>query len=445
MRSPREAPPGWFGWLLRKEWRELLASRSWWIFLALMGPLVGVGFISAAQAYAEASGLHGTALGVGEAFSPLIGVWAPTFSACELAAAFLLPFVAIRLVASDRQSGALKLELQGPAPPLARVLAKSLMLLAGWTVASLAPLLAVVLWLGYGGHVAWTELGAVLLGHLLNAGLTVALAAAAAALTEHPSTAAILTLSVTVGTWILSFIAAVQGGLWERIAGYTPTAMVGEFQHGLIRLSVVLVGVVLVALGLSLAAIWLRIGVPVARRVAHSVAAAAVAAAALVASSTASASWDVSEQRYNSFSRNEEAALQRIAEPLHITAHLAAEDPRRVDLEKRVLSKLRRVLPDLDVRYVAATSIGLFEQTNEHYGEIHYQLGARSAVGRSTTVDGVLDTIYDLAGVTPSGGDDEVYRGYPLAVAPRGAAAVFYGAWPALIGLCAWITQRRRV
>ena len=82
--------------------------------LLAMGPLVGVSFISAVRTYAEASGLNGTAIGVGEAFSPLIGVWAPTFSACELAAAFLLPFVGIRLVAGDRQSGALKIELQQP-------------------------------------------------------------------------------------------------------------------------------------------------------------------------------------------------------------------------------------------------------------------------------------------------------------------------------------------
>src|SRR6266545_1800082 len=99
-------------WLVRKEWRELMASRAWWVMLAAIGPLVGVSFISAVRTYAEASGLGGTAAGVGEAFSPLIGVWAPTFSACELAAAFLLPFVGIRLVAGDAQSGALKLELQ---------------------------------------------------------------------------------------------------------------------------------------------------------------------------------------------------------------------------------------------------------------------------------------------------------------------------------------------
>src|SRR5215469_13651605 len=101
-----------FAWLIGKEWRELLVSRAWWVLLLAMGPLVGLSFIGAVRTYAEVSGLNGTSAGVGEALSPLIGVWAPTFSACELAAVFLLPFVAIRLVGSDRQSGTLKLELQ---------------------------------------------------------------------------------------------------------------------------------------------------------------------------------------------------------------------------------------------------------------------------------------------------------------------------------------------
>ena len=228
-------------WLLEKEWRELLASRAWWVMLVLIGPLVGVSFISAVRTYAELSGLNGTAAGVGEAFSPLVGVWAPTFSACELAAAFLLPFVAIRLVAGDRQSGALKLELQQPMPTLLRVSAKALVLLGGWIVASLPPVIAILLWRRYGGSLYPPELASVAAGHLLNAGLTIALASATAAVTEHPSTAAILTLSVTVGTWIINFIAAVHGGVWERAAGYTPTAMVAEFQHGLVRLDVVLV------------------------------------------------------------------------------------------------------------------------------------------------------------------------------------------------------------
>jgi ABC-type transport system involved in multi-copper enzyme maturation permease subunit len=176
LRNRRYTP---FVWLVRKEWRELVASRSWWVMLLVMGPLVGVSFISAVRTYAEASGLNGTAVGqgVGEAFSPLVGVWAPTFSACELAAAFLLPFVGIRLVSGDRQSGALKIELQHPMSSFARMSAKALVLVAGWLIASAAPALAVVLWRSYGGSVYPPELATVVLGHMLNAGLTIALAA----------------------------------------------------------------------------------------------------------------------------------------------------------------------------------------------------------------------------------------------------------------------------
>src|SRR4051812_3671787 len=215
-----------FAWLIEKEWRELLSSRAWWVMLVLIGPLVGVSFISAVRTYAELSGYGGTAEGVGEAFSPLVGIWAPTFSACELAAVFLLPFVAIRVIAGDRQSGALKLELQHPMHPATRIAAKAIVLLAGWIVASAPALVAVVLWHSYGGSIYAPELVTVASGHLINAGLTIAIAAAAASITEHPSTAAILTLSVTVGTWFLNFIAAVQGGTWERLASYTPTTMV---------------------------------------------------------------------------------------------------------------------------------------------------------------------------------------------------------------------------
>jgi ABC-2 type transport system permease protein len=435
---------GAFAWLLRKEWRELFASRAWWVMLVLIGPLVGVSFISAVRTYAELSGLNGTSAGVGEAFSPLVGVWAPTFSACELAAAFLLPFVAIGLVAGDRQSGALKLELQHPMPATSRIGAKALVLLAGWIIASLPPVIAVVMWRSYGGSVYVPELVTVMLGHVLNAGLTIALAAAAASLTEHPSTAAILTLSVTVGTWILNFVAAVHGGIWERAAGYTPTAMVAEFQHGLVRLDVTLVAGALVAAGLGLGAIWMQLGVAVSRRVVSSLAVLAVAVAATLASSLVAVSWDTSEARRNSFPEADEEALARIRGPLRIEAHLAPEDPRRVDLERRALSKLRRVMPRVQVHYVSATSIGIFEQTREHYGEIWYELDGRRVVSRVTTVEGVLESVYEVAGVTPpEETEDDVFRGHPLAVPPKGAATVFYGIWPAAVAAVAIFLRRR--
>ena len=433
-----------FVWLLEKEWRELLASRAWWVLLVLIGPLVGVSFISAVRTYAELSGYGGTSDGVGVAFSPLVGIWAPTFSACELAAAFLLPFVAIRVVAGDRQSGALKLELHQPMPIFLRVAAKALVLMAGWLIASAPTVAAVILWRSYGGSIYPPELASVVAGHLLNAALTIALAAAAASLTDHPSTAAIVTLSVTVGTWIVNFIAAVQGGLWERAAGYTPTAMVAEFQHGLVRLDVVLAASTLVLFGLALASIWTRIGVAVRRRVYQSIGAGAFAAAAIVAGTFVTVNWDFSENRMNSFPKPDEAVLERIRGPLRIEAHLAAEDPRRVDLERLALSKLRRVMPKVQVQYIANTTTGLFEQTSQHYGEIWYDLGGRRAMSRLTTAEGVLETIYSLAGIAPPPEDGgSIFRGHPLAVPPRRAAAVFYGIWPALV-VAGGVFLRRR-
>jgi ABC-2 type transport system permease protein len=423
-----------FVWLLEKEWRELLASRSWWVMLALMGPLVGVSFISAVRTYAELSGYGGTAEGVGEAFSPLVGIWAPTFSACELAAAFLLPFVAIRVVAGDRQSGALKLELQQPMLVFWRIAAKAIVLMAGWLIATAPALMAVALWRGYGGSLYPPELGAVILGHVLNAGLTIALASAAAALTDHPSTAAIVTLSVTVGTWIVNFIAAANAGIWERIAAYTPTAMVAEFQHGLVRVDVLLAAGTLVVTGLVIGAIWMRLGIAVRRKTSESLGVAALAAAVMFAGTFVTASHDFSENRMNSFPKADEEALERIRAPLRIEAYLAAEDPRRVDLERLALSKLRRIMPKLQVNYIARTSTGMFEQTSQHYGEIWYDLGGRRAMSRITTAEGVLEAIYDLAGVVVTEDANEtIFRGHPLAVPPRRAGVVFYGIWPALV------------
>ena len=421
-----------------------MASRAWWVFLAMMGPLVGVSFISAVRTYAELSGYGGTVDGVGAAFSPLVGVWAPTFSACELAAAFLLPFVAIRVVAGDRQSGASKLELQHAMPSISRVLAKTIVLAAGWTIATLPALIAVVLWRLYGGSIYPPELGAVLLGHMLNALLTIAVASAAAALTSHPSTAAIVTLSVTVGTWILNFIAAVQGGIWERAAGYTPTAMVAEFQHGLVRADVLAITLALTALGLGVAAIWMRVGLTARRRTVESLGAAAVASVVIAAASALNVSADLSENRMNSFPRGVEQALAGIDTPLRIHAHLAPEDPRRTELERKTFSKLRRAMPRVDVTYVSQTSTGLFEQGNPHYGEIEYDLDDEHAVNYKVTSEGVLDTIYGLAGIdAPDETDEYDFRGHPLRAPPTGAPSVFYIIWPAATVAAILLFRRR--
>jgi hypothetical protein len=150
--------------------------------LVLMGPLVGVSFINAVRSYAEASGKGGAGAGLADALFPLGGVIAPTFSAYEIAASFLLPFVAICAIGGDRASGTLKLELQGGMAPLSMIGAKALVLGTGWLLAGVPIMLAGILWISYGGSLYVPEVASLVVGHSLNAGLVIALAAAAAAL-----------------------------------------------------------------------------------------------------------------------------------------------------------------------------------------------------------------------------------------------------------------------
>ena len=101
-------------------------------------------------------------------------------------------------------------------------------------------------------------------------------------------------------------------------------------------------------------------------------------------------------------------------------------------------------MPTLQVRYISATSIGLFEQTSPQYGEIWYELGSRKVMSRVTTAQGVLEAIYELAGMAaPVENDAAEFRGHPLAVPPKGAATVFYQLWPALIAGAAFYEFRR--
>lgn len=437
MRSRRRP----FAWLVHKEWRELTASRAWWALLLLTGPLVGLSFISAVGTYAEVSTGAGT--GCGFVCNPLDGIWAPTFSAYEVAAVFLLPFVVIRLVSGDRQSGALAIELQRPLSPVARMGAKALVLLAGWAVTCLAAIAALALWIAYGGTAYAPEIGVVVLGHALNAGLTIALASAAAAATEHPSTAAIATLAVTVGLWIVDFAAAIHGGVWTRLASFTPSALVADFQHGLVRADLVLLAVTLTLAGLGLAMLWQRPGVRVTRRVRDSVVLAAITVLVAFGVTRVRGSWDASESRRNSFPEAEQEALERIATPLAIEVHLAPSDPRRQQLERQAFAKLGRAMPHMRVAYVSRTSSGLYEQADPGYGEIWYLLNGRRAMSRTVTDEGVLETVLGLAGVVPAAENDKEFTGHPLSARPIGAGWVFYGLWPAIVAGLAVMVWRR--
>lgn len=437
MRSPR------FLLLAAKELRELFASRAYWILLLMIGPLVGQGFMNAVNVYAEVSGVGGGPAALAEGISPLDGILVPTFGAYDLAVTLLFPFVAIRLVAAEKESGALKLMLQAPAGVGSALGAKGLAILAGWLIAWLPALIALVVWKSSGGHLYAPETGNLLLGHLLRVILGAGVAVAAAAVCTGAATAAIVTLGFTVGTWVLEFVALGRGGILQQLASYTPTAALRVFEQGQLRLGAAIVMLAVGVGGFALAAVWLP-GRSWRFRLAGSVGVLAAIGVVALAGSMVRTTRDLSENRRNSFSPSDEAALSRIKEPLGITVYLAAEDPRLTDLERGIISKLRVILPRVDVNYAAQSRTGLFEGGEDHYGEIWYEIGGRSIMSRSTTEPIVLEELYKLAGIEqPAASDAPGYSGYPLAVRPPNIAWIFYGLWPLLVCAGWWINYKR--
>jgi hypothetical protein len=437
LRSPN------FFLLLAKEWRELIASRAFWFLLLVIGPLVGYSFITAVRLYAEASGIGGGPAALAEGLTPLDGMLAPTLGAYDLAATFLFPFVAIRLISAEKQNGGLPLLLQLPGSLVSKIAAKGTVLLAGWLVALIPGLVALLLWKTYGGHLYAPETLNLLFGHLLRMMLSGGIAVAAAAIAESAASAAIVTLTFTIGAWALDFVAAYRGGFLQELGAYTPTAALRSFEQGLLRINTVIVMIAFTLAGFMLAVIWLHTGTTLKRRILTTAPVILFVALVVLGAGHLRKSWDLSENRRNSFSRADELALGTIQSPLRISVYLAPEDPRLTDFEQNVVKKLRRVLPHLDVDYKAGGRTGLFESDAEHYGEIWYEMNGKKVMERSTIEQVVLEQVYGLSGsATPARNEEDSFPGYPLAVNPKWPAGVFYGLWPLFTVLGWWLLRR---
>src|ERR1700694_1817486 len=153
--------------LLVKEGWEILSGRALWTMLLLMCPLIGYSFFQAVSLYGEASaaGLQSPVLA--SSLSPLDGVLVPTLGASYVAVTLLFPFVAIRVLGLEKETGALRLLVQLPYRSPTLVAAKLVAVLAAWVLSSVPALSALAIWRLFGGHLSALETLNLLFGHLL--------------------------------------------------------------------------------------------------------------------------------------------------------------------------------------------------------------------------------------------------------------------------------------
>ena len=429
--------------LLAKEFFEILGGRALWLLLLLVCPLIGYSFVQAVSLYGEASAaaLQSPALAV--SLSPLDGVLVPTFGAFYVAVTLLFPFVAIRVLGHEKETGALRLLVQLPYGSGMLVGAKLAAVLAAWVLASIPVLSALVAWRLLGGHLHAPETSTLFLGHLLYGALVGAIALFAAAIAEGAATAAIITLAFTLGSWVLDFTLAGRPGILDWLARLSLTQVLRPFEQGLLPAASV-VGTAAVIVGFAtLAGIWLPPGVPLRRKLVRSALCVLAVMVVLGLASQLRFSLDASEDRRYSFSAADQAALAKLTGPLAITVHLAPEDPRYVDFRRNVLAKLERALPHLAVRLAHERQGVATGSGDDAYGEIEYAYGARTDVSRSTSPREVLPLLYALAGLavpTPAPGTD--YPGYPLAANAGAALPWFCGLLPLLIAFAWWWSRR---
>ena len=429
--------------LLVKELRQIAGGRALWTMLLLLCPLIGYSFVQAVSLYGEASRAAMQSPSSASSLSPLDGVLVPAFGAFYVAVTLLFPFVAIRVLGHEKETGALRLLIQLPYRMPTLIVAKLAAILAAWLIAALPVFSALAIWRLLGGHLDAPETLDLLLGHLLYGLLVGAIALFAASITESAATAAIVTLAFTIGSWVLDFTAAGRPGFLDWLSRLSLTQTLRPFEQGLLSASLVGGMLVAVAAFAALAAVWLPTGVSPRAKLARSLVCVLAAGVVLGATAQLRASLDVSADRRNSFPAADERALRELRAPLIVTVHLAPEDPRYVDLRRNVLAKLERVLPNVTIRLAGERQSVIGRSAEDSYGIVEYDYDGRLDRSRSTSHREVLPLLYGLAGVPPpQPGRGEDYPGHPLVAEADASLAWFLIGLPLLI-IAAWWWSRR--
>lgn len=402
--------------LWRLEIRQFLTGRAWLGLAVILSLLVGSTFAKAVGIFTEGSQAALTSPDLAQGMNPFDGILGPTFGSAYLVATLLLPFVAIRQIGTDRDSGALKLLFGLGCTPLQVVVRKFVVLVVAWALFLLVPLSAALLWWRSGGHLVGAELGGLLLGHLLYGTVVIALSLLAGSLGRSSSTASLLVLAATLGSWVIDFEGAAGEGWVSRLSALSLTQALRPLERGLLSPGHVAAWTAFALLALGLAALWVHPGRPLLSKALPSVSGAVAALLILLTFPRLQTSWDLTEDRRHSFPLGVEKALARIPGRLDIEVRLSAEDPRWMDLDRSLLRKLQRVVPDVHViRTGNAGAFGRFSQGgDDHYGEVIYRNQGREDISRSTSPGEVLPLIWKLTGVHPVVEEsDVVYPGYP--------------------------------
>ena len=425
--------------LLMQEIRALLVSPALWVMLIILSLLVGYSFIQAVELFSQASRTALSYPELASGMNPLEGVFVPTFGAYYLVETLLLPFVIIRLIGQDKQNGTLKLLLQLPLSPFSLNAIKLSAMAVVWLLMLLPGISVLIIWQYLGGAVHFPEILTLMLGHTLYSLTIICIAMFATVISNTLATAAMICLAATLGSWVLDF-AAGDGGWMGVLGSWSLTTLLRQFESGLLT-SISLASFLALSLLFFIAAsVLLHPG----QRFRHKIKVLSwtVVALLVVVSCLMQIPQyrDVTENRKHSFNPADVSALQQMSEPLKIRIHLSKEDGRLYDLERKVLSKLRRIIPDLEVVFSNTQSTGLFGASgSDTYGLIEYEYAGKQYQSYSNSSFEILPLLHALAGHNVKPDVIPGYTGHPLVADASNSKWWFYLLLPLMFLFAAYL------
>ncbi len=212
--------------LARKEMRSLFAMPSTWFLLAGLQLIFAWFFLARLDAFLQVQ----TQLAqIANAPGATQAVAAPVFITLGLIMLMLVPMFTMRLLAEERRNQTLTLLLTAPISELQIVLGKFIGLLLFLLLVITGGTL-MVLTLNLGTQLDMGLLLCNALGLVLLVAAYAALGLYASSLTAHPVIAAISSLAVLFGLWLLDVSITDSGNAWRSLS---PTSHFQSFNMGL--------------------------------------------------------------------------------------------------------------------------------------------------------------------------------------------------------------------
>ena len=424
-----------FALLLKKEIRDIFSSKAALLFLFLQCFLAGYSFCSAVSLYSNASvaAVNNPLYATG--FEPVPGVFVPTWGGLYLLYSLLLPFVVIPTVVMERARNTLVILLQVPFRLSEILLAK---VAAGFLFLVFSLLLmlpAIYIWHMLGGHVPLGELLLLNAGYLLYGLFVIGVSVFAGTLFNNVAGASILSIVLITVSWIIEFGKDMNvSPMMLGLAGWTTTAMLKSFEHGVLSLSAVLYFVILSVVFVLASRSFFDVEFNI-RWIVSSV---VLLAAGLGLIGYTSFNVDVTESHRNSFQPAIVQALKKMP-PLEIDVYLRRTDSRFRDYEASFLKKLFLVKRDIRLKFIRGRSL------EKNYGLFVYRVNGKSASTYSNSEEEIFPLLFKLAGINNYREcSREHFRGYPLVVKESKLSFVRYAYYVVLpLMLVLGIVQRK--